>query len=161
MDQLKKLGRSPASKEKSLFAACSTDVVDLQAIASTSVQVTVYMATPRVTLPELNATVDSGSAVSFVSADLARSLRLRIDASRRVEFHNVNGNRAMSAGCTRIEVTTTGKKSRVTFYVASKLPDRAGPRWSMIVGTDLLKAVDLVLDFSQETIYWEEQADHR
>src|SRR5690348_16910756 len=147
-----KRGR-PSPSYKPTFTIDCPEVVDLRQIATTNTKATVEVA-PRKGPPwRVEAIMDSGSAISFVSAGLARDLRCQVDASRRVEFYDVNGNRSVSAGRARIELTITGKTFRSTFHVAPEQPRESAFRWEMIVGTDFLRASGLIMDFERAEVY--------
>ena len=144
-----------------MFVTDSCDIVDLRPISTTNtkaeLRVTAHRGPPR----KVQAIMDGGSGVSFVAEDLAKSIKLKIDHSCRLPYYDVNGNLSRSIGCAQVVVEVAGKKYRFKFHVAPKPSSGAGFKWSMIIGTDFLKASGLILDYEREEVYRRElQSTH-
>jgi transposase InsO family protein len=130
-----------------------SDIIDLQPITTSNTRTVVHVLARKGPSQKVKAIVDGGSAISFVSADLARDLGLKPDRSRQIEFFDVNGNRTTSAGHVNLLFSISGERFRTGFQVAPDPPAGVTRQWRMIIGTNVFAAAKMIVDYERKEIY--------
>src|SRR5215213_3829765 len=132
-----KRGRSPPLPKSTLLTcSCKPDgAEDLPTESTTNTRIMVDLSAQGGSLKGHEAILDSGSAHSLISCELARTLDPKMDFKKRIRFKGVKGTVSTTLGAASLEVQLAGRKLRFRFHVAPEPPDGVDPGWSMIIGT--------------------------